>query len=62
MGRFLRDEAPASEATADASQIQGAPFGEGGRYIIGDDGVRRLVERGEDRVIRSVQDANPDLK
>lgn len=38
-----------------------APQGEGGSYVIGEDGVRRLVERGEDKGLRSVADANPHL-
>lgn len=38
-----------------------APQGEGGSYVIGEDGVRRLVERGEDKGLRSVAEANPHL-
>lgn len=37
---------------------ESVPHGEGGSYVIGEDGVRRLVDRTQDQVIRSVDDAN----
>lgn len=40
---------------------ESAPQGEGGSYVIGEDGVRRLVERTEDRVIRSAEEVNPPV-
>lgn len=33
-------------------------YGAGGTYVIGEDGVRRLVERTENPVIRTVDEAN----
>lgn len=37
---------------------ESVPHGEGGVFVIGEDGVRRLVERTENQVIRSVDEAN----
>lgn len=61
MERILKRFTGTEQGPAPEAGAGGAPLGEGGSYVIGEDGVRRLVERGEDHGLRSVAEANPHL-